>query len=117
MKDAAIKNYIRIGRFSLWYAYYAIIDVPEYYGDQLFIQQQVTVEFGAEYAHNDSPYLVIFCKVRKKDESKFLKALAELPRKMLLCGYTDYNHYCQSFIQKMESGREQLRGKRYKQIS
>ena len=35
----AIKNYIRIGRFSLWYAYYAIIDVPEYYGDQLFIMR------------------------------------------------------------------------------
>ena len=31
-------------------------------------------------------YLIIFCKVRKKDEKNFLKALEELEKKMLLMG-------------------------------
>ena len=70
-----MKNYLSLNRFSLLYDHYAIIDVPEYYADQLFIRHQVTVRFGKEFQHPDQPYVVIFCKVRKRDRNRFLSAL------------------------------------------
>ena len=97
--------YIHLERFSLLYCYYAIVDVSDYYADQLFIRHQVTVRFGSEYAHPDAPYRIIFCKVRKKDEQRFLDALQELPNKMLLCGHPDYPAFCTLFFDKMEQGR------------
>ena len=35
-----MKNYFTLEQFSLLYDYYAFIDVPEYYADQLFIQHR-----------------------------------------------------------------------------
>jgi len=68
-------NYFPLRRFSLLYSYYAIIDVPEYLADGLFIQNKVRVYFGAEYTNPDSPYLVIFCKCRKTDRAAFKTAM------------------------------------------
>lgn len=75
-----MKNYFTLEQFSLLYDHYAFIDVPEYYADQLFIQHKVTVRFGNEFQHPDQPYVVIFCKVRKRDRTRFFSALAELNR-------------------------------------
>ena len=109
-----MKNYLTLERFSLLYDHYAFIDVPKYYADQLFIRHQVTVRFGKEFQHPDHPYAVIFCKVRKRDRDKFLSALSELNRKMILCGYPGYEEFCASFIAKMNNGARALRGKRCK---
>ena len=75
-----------------------IIDVPEYLADSLFIQEQVRVDFGSEYGKRGSPYIMIFCKVRKRDEGRFLQALDNLGNKMLLMGYTDYREFCSGFF-------------------
>ena len=109
-----MKNYFTLERFSLLYDYYAFIDVPEYYADQLFIQHQVTVRFGKEFQHPDQPYVIIFCKVRKRDRDRFLSALPELERKMILCGYPGYSEFCDIFIAKMNDGARALREKRCK---
>lgn len=107
-----MKNYFTLERFSLLYNHYAFIDVPEYFADQLFIQHQVTVHFGNEFRHPEQPYVIIFCKVRKRDCDRFLAALAELNRKMILCGYPGYEAFCASFIAKMNDGAKALREKR-----
>ena len=73
------KNYLTLERFSLRYLFYAFLDTGDYLADGLFIQHQVTVKFLQEYGHDDSPYLVIFCRIRKRDEAAFLDALEELP--------------------------------------
>ena len=80
------KNYWRLRRFSLFYKYYAFVDTEEYLGDQLF---------GKEFGKKGNDYLIIFCKVRKKDEKNFLKALDELEKKMLLMGHHDYPAFCE----------------------
>lgn len=88
-------NYYQpIERFSLVYAYFAFLDTDAYLADQLFIKHQVRVHFREEYMRDDSPYRVIFCRVRKRDRARFLAALEELPKKMLLLGYTDYLDTC-----------------------
>lgn len=109
-----IKNYFTLEKFSLLYDYYAFIDVPDYYADQLFIRHQVTVRFGNEYRHPDQPYVIIFCKVRKRDSERFLSALSELNRKMILCGYPSYEEFFSDFIAKMSEGAKKLREKRCK---
>lgn len=109
-----MKNYLTLNRFSLLYDHYAFIDVPVYYADQLFIRHQVTVRFGKEYRHPDQPYVVVFCKVRKQDRNRFLSALSDLNRKMILCGYPGYQDFCASFIASMSSGARTLREKRCK---
>ena len=75
---------------------------------------RVTVRFGNEFQHPDQPYVVIFCKVRKRDRDRFLSALSELNRKMILCGYPGYEEFCTSFIAKMNDGAKTLLEKRCK---
>ena len=87
-------NYMKMRRWPLWQCCYVIVDVPEYLADGLFIQEQVRVSFGKEYSRKGSPYVLIFCRVRKKDEDRFLRALGRLEQKMLLMGYTDYSEFC-----------------------
>ena len=76
--------YQDIERFSLLNAYYAYMDTDAYLADQLFIKHQVRVHFREEYVRDGSPYRVIFCHVRKRDQERFLTALNELPGKMML---------------------------------
>ena len=102
------KNYWRLRRFSLFYKYYAFVDTEEYLGDQLFIQQKVEVSFGKEFGKKGNDYLIIFCKVRKKDEKLYnitfvynqkftviLGTVDELEKKMLLMGHHDYPAFCE----------------------
>lgn len=107
-----MKNYFAIERFSLLYDQYAIADVTDYYADQLFIKHKVTVRFGNEYRHPQKPFVIIFCKVRKRDRERFFAALAELPNKMILCGYPQYDAFCKEFIAMMEKGIHRRRKKR-----
>lgn len=87
-------NYIKLDVFSLRYNHYAFIDTDEYLADKLFINHKVTVDFGREYKMEGKPYLIIFCKVKKKDDEAFKEALSEMENKMLLMGYTDYDEMC-----------------------
>ena len=72
--------------FYCFIKYYAFVDTEEYLGDQLFIQQKVEVSFGKEFGKKGNDYLIIFCKVEKKDEKNFLKALDELEKKNAVNG-------------------------------
>lgn len=91
-------NYIRLEKKSITYAYFLFIDVTEYLADRIFIKHKVKVGFGKEYAKEGSKYLCISCKIKKRDEGKFLEALEELKNIMLLCGYVDYLDFCASII-------------------
>lgn len=95
-------GYMHLESFSLLYSQYMIVDTSDYLADQLFIRHKVTVRFGKEYAHPQEPYLFIFCRVRKKDEERFLDALQELPNKMMLCGHPNYPYFCEEFLGRIE---------------
>ena len=99
-------HYWTLGRFSLRFSFYAIIDTEDYRADQHFIREQVWVRFGHEFISPDSPYRVIFCKCRKKDAEAFERALDALPNKMLLCGHRDYITYYENLKRKMEQARD-----------
>lgn len=102
--------YQRIDRLSMLYNYYAFLDTGAYLADQLFIMHQVRVHFREEYARDGSPYRVIFCRVRKRDQKRFVAAMEELPNKMLLLGYTDYLEACHTIWSNRKSYHEEKEG-------
>lgn len=89
-----MKNYWRMKDFSIFSTIYAYVDHYSYQADQLFAQNKVRIKFKGEYAKEESPYRIVFCKVRKKDAERFEKALDTLKNKMLLLGYRDYPDTC-----------------------
>ena len=96
------KLYWTIGQFSLRYDYFVFFDDAGYLADRLFIKHEVRVWFDREYAKAGSPYLAVFCHVRKKDVPKFLAALEDLKKSMMLCGHPNYTEEISSFMDAME---------------
>ena len=97
--------YLKIRKPSLRYDYFLFFDTPEYLADQLFIKQKARVWFNQEYAKEGSPFLAIFCRVKKKDSAKFLAALDALKNKMILCGYPEYEAEVQKMIRHLEEAK------------
>ena len=95
------KRYFKLEKPSMRHTYYAYFDAKDYMADSLFIKHNVTVKFQQEFCKDGTPYCVVFCRIRKKDEAAFLDALRELPAKMLLCGYSDYAAQCERFMEKI----------------
>ena len=96
------KNYIELSRFPVFFLRYAYVDVPEHLADSLFIRHEVEVWFGAELANKTDDYCFISCKIRKKDEKRFLEALGELSNKMTLCRHPDYDDFCRRMLKDPE---------------
>ena len=85
------KLYWTIEKFSFRYDYFMFFDTTPYLADQLFIRHQVRVW-----------YLAIFCHVRKKDVPKFLAALEDLKKSMMLCGHPNYEAEISRFMDTVE---------------
>ena len=96
------KLYWTIEKFSFRYDYFMFFDTTLYLADQLLIRHQVRVWFDSEYAKEGSPYLAIFCHVRKKDVPKFLAALEDLKKSMMLCGHPNYEAEISRFMDNVE---------------
>ena len=94
--------YQKLSRFSLFYDYFAFLNVEPYAADQLFIQHQVTVHFVREYGKPGRPYRIVLCKVHKRDADRFRAAMTELPDKLRLLGYADYLEVCRTLWENVE---------------
>jgi len=111
MNELNLTNGFKLQRFSPLYSYFAYLDAPSYHADNLFIKHKVTIKFLREFVHDDWPYVLIFGRCRKKDFPKAVAALNELPNKMLICGYNDYQDFCEKLVADMEKGKTALRRK------
>lgn len=89
-----MKNFWKMGDFSLFTIPYIYVDHNSYLADSLFSQRKIVMKFRGEMVGIDSPYCIIFCKVLKRDVQKFEDALEKLKDKMLLLGYSDYADVC-----------------------
>ena len=99
-----MKNYWRMSDFSIFSVPYAYVDHSSCLADQLFVQNKVTMKFKGEMVRDDSPYSIIFCKVLKKDVTRFEEALGSLKDKMLLLGYKDYSNVCSEIGKMIDEG-------------
>ncbi len=96
------KLYWTIEKFSLRFDYFLFFDTTPYLADQLFIKHQVRAWFDREYERAGPPYIAIICHVRKRDVPKFLAALEDLKKSMMLCGHPEYQTEISRFMDEVE---------------
>ena len=74
-----MSNYICLTSSKLSkYKQYIYVDCKNYLADDLFIKNKITVKFEGDFTKDDSDYIFVYCKVKKKDHDKFIKTLGEL---------------------------------------
>ena len=100
-----MKNFIKLDDLSILSVPYMYIDHRDYLADAIFEQDHIHMRFKEEFAHNNSSYCIIFCRVQKRDIAKFETALGQLTNKMLLLGYTDYPEVCNEIMTFLEKER------------
>lgn len=88
-------NYLQLksNRFSR-YNNFVYIDTTGFLADSIFAQNEIKVKFCGDYFHREKKYVVVMCKVKKKDVSVFLQSMAELANRAILIGNTDYESFC-----------------------
>lgn len=99
-------NYYECRNFGIRYKIFLYIDVRDYLADSIFMNHELEVKWVREFSHKKSPYLVIFCKVPKKDVEKFKTVMGELEKKMLICGHRDYSKLAKEIIEDITKGGE-----------
>lgn len=96
-------NYVTIKNLVPWRVSFMFIDIKDYLADQLFINEEVRVRFGNEYSKDGCKYICISASCRAKDWYRAQRALEALGTKMVICGNTDYEEYCNELISKMNT--------------
>ena len=96
-------NYIQLKsrRFSR-YISFAYIDTTGYLADRIFVQNEIKVKFCEDYFRKEKKYVVVMCKVKKKDVPEFLQSMEELENRAIIMGNTDYKSFCKEQISRME---------------
>lgn len=97
-------NYLQLksNRFSR-YNNFVYIDTTGFLADRIFAQNEIKVKFCGDYFHKEKKYVVVMCKVKKKDASVFLQSMTELKNRAILMGNTDYESFCKEQIRLMQS--------------
>ena len=74
--------------FRKLYAYMDTADI--YRADDLVRRYRIRVKFKREWESPEGKYRVVFCSVPKKQAALFEQAMEELPKRMMILGYDDY---------------------------
>lgn len=97
-------NYLQLK--SNWFSRYnnfVYIDTTGFLADRIFAQNEIKVKFCGDYFHKEKKYVVVMCKVKKKDALVFLQSMEELENRAILMGNTDYETFCKEQIRLMQS--------------
>ena len=97
-----MNNYICLTSSKLSrYTQCMYVNCKTYLAYDLIIKNKITVKFEGDFTKDDSDYIFVYCKVKKKDHDKFIKTLRKLKNKMLIMGYSDYESFCEKQINKI----------------
>ena len=84
-------GYIALDDWMPFRKLYAYMDTADIYrADDLFRKYRVKVKFKREWESPEGKYRVVFCSVPKRQAHLFEQAMDELPKKMMILGYDDY---------------------------
>lgn len=94
--NAAAGNYFRFRCiFPPWDSMYAYFDINEHPESlRIFRQRGIRAKVVKTMAKKDVPYMIIVCRVPRRQSEAFSKAMEELESDLLLKGYTDYSEFC-----------------------
>ena len=102
-KNMEQKNWFNLTVSPSLYCRYAYIDLGDHLADSLFRRQNISVKFEQEFSNKVSPYRLVICKVLPWYREGFLKALGQLPNKMNLLGFNDYQDFCREYLDDTEN--------------
>ena len=80
---------------------FVYIDTPDHKADNLIDKRGIRVRYLDDAFKDGEPYYVCACRVPKKRLVDFLDAMYELQNVMLICGYHDYEEYCNTVREMM----------------
>ena len=94
--NAAAGKYFRARCiFPPWDSMYAYFDVSEHPESfRIFRQKGIRAKVVKTMTKRDVPYMIIVCRVPRRQSEAFSSAMGELERSLLLKGYTDYSEFC-----------------------
>ena len=95
-------NFIEAHCRSPFSAEFFYFDVPDYKADDIFLEKGLYPRFFEEMSKDDSEYVLIRCRVKRRDRHKFVEAMNELARKMLLTGYPDYLDHAKEIWEQLD---------------
>ncbi len=105
----AQRNYICFTRHPVFCFQYVFVDAADYLARSLFCRNEVQIRVQKIYGREKDDFRLVFCKVRRRDNDRFLTALRELPDKMLLCGRLGYEAVCREIVGGMEEAMPAVR--------
>ncbi len=84
-------GYIELDDWVPFRKLFAYMDTADIYrADDLFRKHCVKVRFKREWQSPEGRYRMVFCSVPKKQAALFERAMEELPKRMMILGYDDY---------------------------
>ena len=99
-----MKNYIDFGKCGAGrWKRYLYLDTEDFLLESLLRRDPVRLKFETCLKKDNESYRLVMMKVLRRDETKFLKALEDLPGKMLLCGFRDYETHGAELMQELEN--------------
>ena len=98
-------NFIELKAGLPWENAFLVIDTPNEIGIELIESIHIAANYRV-YVHKGQQYKVVFYKFKAKHREKLLQAVSEITNKALVCGYKDYENFCNEMIFKIlkESG-------------
>lgn len=92
------KNYFEVSTRSPFRAEFWYFDTQDYKADDIFAEMGVVPKFYQHMGREGSNYLIIRCRVLRRDVHRFEKAMERLRQKMLLTGNPDYDEFCDEIM-------------------
>ena len=84
-------GYIALDDWTPFRKLYAYMDTADIYrADELLRKYRVKVRFKREWQSPEGRYRMIFCSIPKRQDSLFEESMEELPKRMMILGYDDY---------------------------
>ncbi len=97
------KNWFNLTVSPALYCRYAYIDLEDHLAESLFERQHVSVKYEQEFVNPINSYRLVICRVLPWHREGFLKALSQLPNKMNLLGFNDYQDFCREYLDYSEN--------------
>lgn len=88
-------NYLQVDCFWPFFKNYVFVDTVECGYEQILKRNQIRIKILREYIKPDSPFRLVICRVKKKDENIFYNCLEQIRNKALLTGYREYDDICE----------------------
>lgn len=84
-------GYIALDDWTPFRKLYAYMDTADIYrADDLFRKYRIRIRFKREWQSPEGRYRMVFCSVPKNQAPLFEKTMEELPKRMMILGYDDY---------------------------